>query len=124
MPYVGECLFIDNEPVVLVPKEIICLRYYFRLEQYFSEMVLATMQEERSYVNSAGKLVPISKKDLKKEILSVRGDRRKRVVEKTIENPELLEKYHRIIDIRSNGKVLTDEKLDKIIYEITTEESA
>ena len=115
--YRGECLIVDGDIILLVPKHFVRQRYYFNTTQFFSRVILGKIQEDESWVDSSGKKQKPSKKDLRNKY---KGDSSTLdcSIEFTRKNPSYLLNYHQILPSLYSVQAMSDEKLDKIVYGI------
>ena len=114
--YHGEVLYIDDQLILMVPKEIVRRSYYYNTEQYFRRIVLERLQQDKTEYDSNGKEIKPTKQELKKELLESYSDVRDITVDKTIERPELLDLHHRQMTRLYSGRQLSDAELDGLIY--------
>lgn len=103
--YQDNCLMVNGEVIVLVPKNIVRHNYVFSLQDYFHKIILGRLKEEKN----------ISKRELEKSI-KVNNNVYDYTVNSTIKDSTLLEEYHRKIPGIYSDKAMTDDQLDKIAY--------
>ena len=113
--YSGECLIIEGEVILLLPKNLIRHRYGFGVGNYLSAVILSHLQDEESTVDVHGKVFRPTKKSLKEKHLE-NFSAREYVTEVTAKKPIYLEEYRRILPLQYRDKQLTDSDLDMLIY--------
>lgn len=116
--YEGPCLIVNGELILLVPKVIVRNKFYYRISQYLSRIILENVQEERQVVNSDGKIIKPTKKSLKENIRNSGNTYLDYSIDYSIKKPDLLELHHRRIPEFYQGKCMPDNILDKIVYRI------
>lgn len=114
--YIGPCLKVNGEIILLVPKNIVRNRYYYCTSQYFRRIILEHMQEERQTKTSEGKIIKPTKKELKKDIYASGNNNLSFSIEYTKIRPHLLNNYHDKIPKFYHDKGMTDRELDCILY--------
>ena len=123
--YKDRCLYVGTrkQRILLVPKSIVRHEYYYSADQYFSGIILQRLKEESAIRNAAGKINMIPKKELRRRF---RKDNEQSVreiaIDKTIDRPEFLDEYHAKMQMLYSDKSLSDDFLDKFIYEQVIEE--
>lgn len=115
--YKGKCLYVKGKMVLLVPKEILCKRYYYRTEQFFSSVILERIQQEKTCYDEKGVLFKPTKKSIKKQLLNTSEDIRLVTISQTAEAPGLLDVYHGRMENIYCSRQLTDDDFDEFIYE-------
>lgn len=113
--YEGPCWYVDNQLILLVPKNIVRHRYYTTVNQYFGRVILTRVKRETASIDSAGKQQHESKKALKEKMVQGKTIR-ECVIQYTRAEPQVLEEYHRLIPGLYFGQSMTDEQLDDIVY--------
>lgn len=116
MPYQGNCLIVDTNPILLVPKWFVRPNYYYNTSQYFSMVILGKIQEEKVSFDLKGKEIKPSKKSLEKELIYVNKDKLLAAIAYTEKHPDLLIGYHNRIPIAYKNRAMKDETLDSILY--------
>ena len=113
--YQGSSLVVNGKPILLVPKNIVRNRYYFTVDQFFSRIILAHIQNEESWIDAKGKAQKPPKKQLRKKY---QGDRSTLdcAINMTAETPLYLPEYHRQLPALYSGQGMSDEELDDILY--------
>lgn len=107
---------VNGRELLLVPKQIVRKNYLFSMDQYFQRIILGRMQREDRYMFE-GK--PIPKKDiLKQKRFTGEHWEYDETISYTKENNDALDEYHRELPFYylENGRIPTDEDLDKCIY--------
>lgn len=108
--------YIEDQEVLLVPKQIVRKKYLFSTNQYFNRIILEHMREEGGYMD--GKK-PIPKKDVvKAKRFSGEHWQYRESVSYTSKNNNVLEEYHDKLSsfYFENGNSMSDEDLDETIY--------
>lgn len=114
---VDEMVQLNGEVILLVPKDIVCKRYYYNAEQYFRMIVSTRLQKKlTTYDQSTGKQITPRKKDIKEDELKVYGNIREVDIAHTSNNPDTLKEYHSLIPKKYDDRNLSDEELDRIVY--------
>lgn len=113
----SQMIFIDKSVVLLVPKHVICKNYYYNAEQYFRMIISERIQQRKTTVNSDGKELKPSKKDIKSDELSKYETIREADIVHTIYDPSTLTEYHAKMPQKYANRYLTDDELDDIVYE-------
>ena len=113
--YKGQCLMIEEEVILLLPKNFVRHRYGFSVGHYLAAVILEHMQDEESTVDNLGKVHRPTKKALK-EKYTEDCSARECITEFTVKRPKYLEDYHHILPLKYHNAQLTDIELDAIIY--------
>lgn len=114
--YNGRCLLIDNELILLVPKNVLVNKYPFSARDFFTKTISNTIQEERTKIIN-GKTTKPTKKTIRKEM----KDENVSILDKDIEyykkDPNKLEEYNQeLINLYKSGKFsLSDSYFDWIV---------
>lgn len=114
--YRGRCLKIDDEIILLVPKRVVRSKYYYNTSQYFGRIILENMQEEKQVINSKGKIIKPTKKELRKNISDSNINKMDFSIEYSFQKPVLLDLYHSKMSDFYHDKGITDEQLDLRLY--------
>lgn len=108
---------INGNDILLVPKDIVCKRYYYNAEQYFRMIVSTRLQKKlTTFDQSTGKQIIPRKKDIKKDELKVHGNIKEVDIAHTGNHPDTLEEYHSLMPNKYAGRNMSDEELDRIVY--------
>lgn len=107
----------DRGKLLLVPKEIVRFRYLCSTEQYLRKVIINRIIEDRSYYDHKGRRQGPSIKEIKKEIYNGRPSwMRDFVIPYSSEYPDALGEYHRSIPGLYVKHTMSDEDLDRRIY--------
>lgn len=104
--YRNNCLLVNGELILLVPKNIVRHGYVFSLDNYFHRVLLERLQQEKR----------ITKKALEKEIRSANPNINSYIIDSTKNDPTLLHEYNRRMTNLYADKVMSDQELDEIVY--------
>lgn len=116
--YKGRCLKVHDEIILLVPKRIVRNKYYYNTSQYFGRIILENIQEEKQVVNSEGKIIKPTKKELRKNIRATNISKMDFSIDQSFQKPILLDSYHSKMSDFYRDKGMTDEQLDFRLYGI------
>jgi hypothetical protein len=117
--YLGHCLKIADEIVILIPKNIVRKSYYYNTSQYFSSVIVSRIQKDKTEYHD-GKAVTPKKKDIKKEEYETYGSVIEAARAHTMEKPKGLSFYHDNVFAAYKDKNMTDDELDDFIYRKTS----
>lgn len=115
------CFKPDGKPIMLVPKVFVRPSYLFSTTQYFERIILDRIRAEGGGVDTAGKLIP---KRYYRDHFVPRETPHwlyDYVVRYSKVKPDALYEYHEKTPgfYYFNGKALSDEELDRIVYRIS-----
>ena len=113
--YSGNCLEIEGHIILLIPKQWVRPRYYYRPEQYLQVYICGRLQEERAeYID--GKEILIPKKEIAHDEISITGSVINANRYYTAKYPELLNLYHKEMPNAYLSRGMSDADLDAIVY--------
>lgn len=115
--YVGESLVINGSIHLLVPKEIVQTHYRFTTDNFLRSVIIENICKDEASYDKNGKEIRPPKMKVREKLLRQYGTVFNAVQKLTQDNGEMLKQYHRIIDKKYSTLVLTDEELDRLIYE-------
>lgn len=109
--------FVNGKELLLVPKCIVRKNYLFGVNQYFTRIILERIIDEGGYRDADGKSIP-KKEIVKSKRFSGEHWQYDEAINYTVENNDALEEYHHKLPgfYMENGKSMTDEELDFVIY--------
>lgn len=113
--YKGECLIVDNEVILLVPKHLVRHKFYYNTNQYFSMIILEKIREDNQWISN-GKVKKPTKKSLRKKIITKDKNSLIAAIEYTKATPKLLNSYHDQIPYFYDTRGMDDESLDYYVY--------
>lgn len=115
--YDGESLVVDGKTVLLIPKRYVCKRLCCSTGHFFMSKIAPLIQKRETVVFNGKEKKP-NKIDVKKAECKKHGSVLGAVLANLESNPELLSEYHLHIPQRCAGKALTDDCLDKYLYDV------
>ena len=114
---VDQMIQINGEIVLLVPKDVVCKRYYYNAKQYFSMIISERLQQKRTtFDQSTGKEIVPRKKDIREDELKTYGNIKEVDIAHTSNDPSTLKEYHASMPKKYANRNLSDEELDRIVY--------
>lgn len=114
--YEGLGLIICGSPIILVPKQIVHHNFYYNTDQYFRHIILERKQKEQTIYDNNGREFKPSKKSLRKILLKSHHDILEISRNYTKSHPNLLDLYHKELNLAYSSRKMTDEELDDIVY--------
>lgn len=113
--YTEDCLMLNDEVIILVPKNFVRPRFTFTTAHFFMSEIATVLQEEQRFFSNGKECKP-TKKDVYSQEILWHGTILNATREYAKEMPYLLNRYHRNMFDSYSNRVMTDDELDKHVY--------
>lgn len=114
--YIGESLIIDNEIVLLIPKEIIQTHYRFTCDNFLRSVIVENLCEQQASYDNKGKKSRPPKDKVREKIIKENGTVATTAIFFAQQDSNLLKQYQRIINEKYKTLQLSDDELDYRLY--------
>lgn len=121
--YEGNCLMVNDDVILLVPKNFVCKSFYYSTSQFFMSQIASMIQKERTQFINGKEILP-RKVDIRSNELKEYGSLLNATRVHAQRNPALLEHYHLNLTAKYSERAMTDEELDCEVYGTSTRISA
>ena len=116
--YVGNCLVIDGEVILLIPKKYVSPSFYYSTSRFFMSKIATVLQKERTSVLNGKEVVP-RKVDIQRDECKLFGSMVEATRMRAQQMPQILDDYHKDLKNQYRGRAMSDKELDEQVYGIS-----
>jgi hypothetical protein len=120
--YTGDCLVLDGDMILLVPKKYVSTRFYYSTSRFFMGKIATVLQKQRTSILN-GKEVAPRKEDIRKAECKAFGSMIEATREHTKKMPHMLDDYHRNLKSEYKDRAMSDTELDNQVYGTSSSET-
>lgn len=113
--YTGNCLVIEGEVILLVPKQYVASRFYYSTSRFFMGKIATILQKERTSILD-GKEVAPRKADIRRDECKLFGSMVEATRMHAQQMPQILDDYHSDLKKEYQNRAMSDAELDEQVY--------